>query len=206
MGKFSPCSLLGWGPTFFSFERVGPFSSYFSSYQVLGCWWCICFMTLFIFFFQFEVMLMKAGFFVLLSLALMIMTITYITFNQGLSILLLVCFVVFLVLFIIHLCLLLYLFFVCFSIPSFALQGSVHRLYTRNSDRLYTRDRIVSARGPFLPRIVCTRSAYCYAQEGTGALTAACFLAFLSYEHRKCCVPLSPVRFTSVSRSQFCSG
>ena len=33
-------------------------------------------MTLFIFFFQFEVMLMKAGFFVLLSLALMIMTIT----------------------------------------------------------------------------------------------------------------------------------
>ena len=43
-------------------------------------------------------------------------------------------------------------------------EGSVHRLYTRNSDRLYTRDRIVSARGPFLPRIVCTRSAYCYAQ------------------------------------------
>ena len=46
-------------------------------------------------------------------------------------------------------------------------RGSVHRLYTRNSDRLYTRGRIVSARGPFLPRIVCTRSAYCYAQEGT---------------------------------------
>ena len=48
---------------------------------------------------------MKAGFFVLLSLALMIMTITYITFNQGLSILLLICFVVVLVLFIINLCL-----------------------------------------------------------------------------------------------------
>ena len=82
-------------------------------------------MTLFIFFFQFEVVLMKAGFFVLLSLPLMIMTITYITFNQGLSILLLVCFVVFLVLFIINLCLLLYLFFVCFSIPSFALQAYI---------------------------------------------------------------------------------
>ena len=27
------------GPTFFSFERVNPFSSY----QVLGCWWFICF-------------------------------------------------------------------------------------------------------------------------------------------------------------------
>ena len=80
-------------------------------------------MTLFIFFFQFEVMLMKASFFVLLSLALM--TITYITFNQGLSILLLVCFVVFLVLFVINLCLLLYLFFVCFSIPPFALQAYI---------------------------------------------------------------------------------
>ena len=31
--------MLGWGQTFFSFERVDPFSSY----QVLGCWWCICF-------------------------------------------------------------------------------------------------------------------------------------------------------------------
>ena len=68
---------------------------------------------------------MKAGFFVLLSLALMIMTITYITFNQGLSILLLVCFVVFLVLFIMNLCLLLYFFFVCFSIPPFALQAYI---------------------------------------------------------------------------------
>ena len=44
-------------------------------------------MAFFIFMFQFEVLLMKAGFFVLLSLALMRMTITYITFNQGLGIL-----------------------------------------------------------------------------------------------------------------------
>ena len=32
------------GRHFFSFERVSPFSSY----QVLGCWWCICFVSVFL--------------------------------------------------------------------------------------------------------------------------------------------------------------
>ena len=88
-------------------------------------------------------------------------------------------------------------------------EGSVHRLYTRNSDRLYTRDRIVSARGPFLPRIVCTRSAYCYAQEGTGALTAACFLAFCAPPHPTPTPPPPPTPpqdpTPSVARERVCA-
>ena len=54
-------------------------------------------------------------------------------------------------------------------------------------DRLYTRAFFALDRWYTQYLLLCTRR--------TGALTAACFLACLSYEHRKCCVPLSPVRF-----------
>ena len=42
--RVPPLFIVGPGADFFCFEGVSPFSSY----QVLGCWWCICFVSAFL--------------------------------------------------------------------------------------------------------------------------------------------------------------